>query len=106
MGEVLILSGSSGAGKHKCAEFLEDIGYFSMENLPFSLLSSLPETVTAAKSAIVCDIRGGREFAPVLRLREDLRCAGHECRLLFLSCNENAIIRRYKESRRIHPLCA
>ncbi len=111
MKEFLLISGLSGAGKSRTAEFLEDMGYYIVDNLPFPLMSALADTCLNGgeqyeRTALVCDIRGGTVFDECFSMLERLCSAGCEARTLFLDCSAETIIRRYKETRRIHPLCA
>ncbi len=108
--EMLVISGLSGAGKSRAAKDLEDMGYYTVDNMPAERI--LPFAEFCANSgerfdrvALVSDIRGGSEgFPSVLKTIETLREKGVACRLLFLAADTETIIRRYKETRRMHPL--
>lgn len=105
---ILILTGQSGSGKSTALRALEDLGYFCVDNLPAVLIESLVEHMLTQgderRLALVMDIRD-RAFvqqAPVLINR--LRKGPALLRVLFLDAHEDAIIRRYSETRRKHPL--
>lgn len=108
--EVLLISGLSGAGKSRAAKFMEDMGYYTVDNVPAELILQFSEFCAASGSrfdrvALVSDIRGGSEgFPSILETIEQLRAQGVVCRLLFLSADAETIVRRYKETRRSHPL--
>lgn len=108
--EVLLISGLSGAGKSRAAKFMEDMGYYTVDNVPAELILQFSEFCAASGSrfdrvALVSDIRGGSEgFPSILETIEQLRAKGIVCRLLFLSADAETIVRRYKETRRSHPL--
>jgi UPF0042 nucleotide-binding protein len=106
----LIISGLSGAGKSKAAEFLEDMGYYTVDNIPALLMPRFAELCQDGGSryervAIICDIRGGGDFSDFFAALDALRSMSSECQLLFLEASTSAIINRYKETRRTHPLC-
>lgn len=109
--EFVIISGLSGAGKSKASEFLEDAGYFTVDNMPAQLMLPFAELCMDnpnqryEKVALVSDIRGGVDFTPFLDALAELRTKGCGVRLLFLEASTAAIIKRYKETRRTHPLC-
>lgn len=108
--EILIISGLSGAGKSSAATYLEDMGYYTVDNMPADIILKFAEFCTQSdgrydRVAFVSDIRSGSDgFAPLLAAMEDLRRDGNICRLLFLDANVETIIKRYKETRRRHPL--
>ena len=106
----LVVTGFSGAGKSHAIRSLEDQGYFCVDNLPISLLQTFADLTlnardTARRAAVVVDVREGQQLArfPAIfrRLR---RQAGRRVRLLFLESSEAALIRRFSETRRPHPL--
>ena len=109
--KLLIVTGLSGAGKSLAVNALEDIGFYCMDNIPAELLGKLMEFALqggkrpAAKLAVVLDSRGvtsAQEMQNALRELERLEI---ECRILFLDANQEVLERRYKETRRRHPLC-
>ena len=107
---LLIITGMSGSGKSKTVNTLEDIGYFCVDNLPPALFGKFIEglglrEVSFTKIAVVADIRSGEESLPELEnVLADLKADGVEYQLLFLEASANALVRRYKENRRPHPL--
>ncbi|MCL2030673.1 MAG: RNase adapter RapZ [Oscillospiraceae bacterium] len=115
--EFLIVSGLSGAGKSYVANVLEDLGYYCVDNMPAGLIPHFAEICLSSmrdpvddepspfqKVALITDVRGGHRFdslfAALARIR-DMNC---EYRILFVEARPDAIIRRYKETRRRHPL--
>jgi len=107
--EFIIVSGLSGAGKSKAASFLEDMGYYVVDNMPAALIPKFAQVAMAHpteydKSAIVTDIRGGQTFEGFFTALAELEAMGCEYKILFVEANEGTIIKRYKETRRAHPL--
>lgn len=105
----IIVTGISGAGKSKVADILEDIGYYCVDNMPSVLISRFSEiyanTPEHMKDVVfVVDVRGEQNFDSVLEQAKHLQEAGNTCKLLFVDCSDEIIIRRYKETRRHHPL--
>lgn len=108
--EILVVSGLSGAGKSRAAVYLEDMGYFTVDNVPADIILKFAEFCAESdgrydRVALVSDIRsdGGR-FHALLDAMDRLKQAGVTCRLLFLNADMETIINRYKETRRRHPL--
>ena len=109
--EILIISGLSGAGKSRAAVCLEDSGYYIVDNLPAEMMVKFAEFCAAAggrydRLAFVYDVRAGEPFRRLTQAVDELRGVGLRCRLLFLEADTPTIIKRYKETRRRHPLCA
>ena len=107
--EFVIISGLSGAGKSKTASILEDIGFYVVDNLPAALIHKLAELCMASpgkydRVALVTDIRGGQTFDGLFEALEALQDLGCAYRILFVEAGEETIIKRYKETRRSHPL--
>lgn len=105
----VIVSGLSGAGKSKAVSFLEDIGYYCVDNLPASLIPKFAELCMAGggkydKVAVVSDIRGGQTFDGLFDALAELRSMQCDYKILFMEANTETIIKRYKETRRSHPL--
>ncbi|MGE5557137.1 MAG: RNase adapter RapZ [Bacillota bacterium] len=105
----VIITGMSGAGKSVVAKFFEDFGYFCVDNLPPALLAKLAELCVQAggniaKAALVIDIRGGRFFDEVFKALETLEENGFQFEILFLEARDEVLVRRYKFTRRRHPL--
>jgi len=106
----VILTGLSGAGKSQAIRALEDLGYFCVDNLPVDLLEAFAEGIEspeapAQPSAVVADMRDPRflsEFPTILNKLRDRSSLG--TRLIFLEATDEALVRRFSETRRPHPL--
>lgn len=107
--ELVIVSGLSGAGKSKAVSYLEDIGFYCVDNLPAALIPKLSELFLAGTGkyeqvAIVVDIRGGQTFDGLFAALEELDAVNCAYKILFVEASTDVIIKRYKETRRSHPL--
>ena len=107
--DLVIITGFSGAGKSTAMAVFEDEGYFCVDNLPSEMIRSLVELFVhegskVARAAVVSDVRGGSYFGGLAAMLDDLRAAGIQHRVLFLEADEQALLTRYKETRRRHPL--
>ena len=107
--EILIISGLSGGGKSKTASFLEDMGFYIVDNMPAAMILKFAEFCAGASGryarvALVYDVRTADTFDEFLEVLNTLRQQKYNCRLLFLEAEVDAIIKRYKETRRLHPL--
>lgn len=104
----IIITGMSGAGKTQAIKFLEDLGYFCVDNLPPMFIPKFAElcrhSTDNRRVAVVCDIRGGEFFGAVTDALAELDRAGMAYQILFLEANDEALVRRHKETRRRHPL--
>lgn len=105
----VIVTGMSGAGKSTVLKILEDIGYFCADNLPIPLLEKFTELANTPESeynkvALGVDIRSGREIEGLQGVLERITTTGLDCEILYLDANDAALVRRYKETRRSHPL--
>lgn len=103
----LIITGMGGAGKSLVLRTLEDLGYLCIDNLPDAVVGKFVELGRENSNrnvAIVVDIRGGRSFNELLTLLANLKKSGRMCEMLFMNAEDDILIRRYKESRRRHPL--
>jgi RNase adapter protein RapZ len=105
---ILLVTGQSGSGKSTAVRALEDQGYFCIDNMPAplaeQLITVLREEGAEDKLALVMDIRDRRFVSEAPRLVVRLRKGPHPLRVLYLDAHEEAIIRRYSETRRRHPL--
>ena len=103
-----IITGLSGAGKTQAMKVLEDLGYFCIDNLPPALLPQLVELHAQSgqnrKYAIAIDIRVREYFSDLRKALSWLDQSGHQYFLLFLDCSDAVLIRRFSETRRLHPL--
>lgn len=107
--DLVIITGFSGAGKSTAMAVFEDEGYFCVDNLPSEMIRSLIELFVhkgskVARAAVVSDVRGGSYFEGLVSILDDLRGRGVEHRVVFLEADEGALLTRYKETRRRHPL--
>jgi RNase adapter protein RapZ len=107
--DLVIITGFSGAGKSTAMAAFEDEGYFCVDNLPSEMIRSLVELFMHAgskvqRAAVVSDVRGGTYFEGFATMIDDLRASGVTHRVLFLDADEPALLTRYKETRRRHPL--
>ena len=107
--EFIIVSGLSGAGKSKVASFLEDMGFYCVDNLPAPLIPPLAQLCMASpgkyeRVALVTDIRGGQTFEALFAALDQLKAMECEHKILFVEASAETIIKRYKETRRSHPL--
>lgn len=107
--EIVILTGMSGAGKTEALKCLEDLGYYAMDNLPASLLVNIAELGSSPgkkidKVAVVMDVRGGRSFDDLFEALRALKARGVPYTILFLDASDEVLVRRFSQTRRIHPL--
>ena len=107
--EILIISGLSGGGKSRTASFLEDMGFYIVDNMPAGMILKFAEFCSAGSGrynrvALVYDVRTADTFDEFLEVLSTLRQREYNCTLLFLEANVDTIIKRYKETRRMHPL--
>ena len=106
--ELIIVTGLSGAGKSHAANCLEDIGYYCVDNMPPKLMKDFIRLAqdhgSFSKVAFVTDVRGGQFFDQLEETLTDLDAAGISYKIMFLEASTPVIVRRYKESRRAHPL--
>ena len=110
MGEILIVTGMSGAGKTVCLKHLEDFGFNCIDNLPIGLMNSFLELLLSSReneqrTALGIDSRNGKELSELEKIIENWREEKKvHFRILFLDASDEVLIQRYKESRRSHPL--
>ncbi len=107
--DLVVISGLSGAGKSSAMNVFEDAGYFCVDNLPAEMIRSLSELFMlqgskVERAAVVCDSRGGDYVASLAGVIDQLAAAGVVHRVVFLTADEEALVNRYKETRRRHPL--
>ena len=107
--EFIIISGLSGAGKSRAASIMEDMGFFCVDNLPAPLIPKFAELGMGGNGeydrvALVTDVRGGTNFDGLFRALDGLKSMKCGYRIVFMEASDPVIIRRYKETRRNHPL--
>ncbi|MCQ2447725.1 MAG: RNase adapter RapZ [Oscillibacter sp.] len=107
--DILIISGLSGGGKSKAASFLEDMGFYIVDNMPAAMILKFAEFCSCGSGrydriALVYDVRTTNDPTELPMVMERLRNMETACHLLFLEADAETIIRRYKETRRRHPL--
>lgn len=107
--EFLIISGLSGAGKSRAADMLEDLDYYCVDNMPIALIPKFAQICLAAseryeKVALVTDIRERASFEELFKVLDGLWDLGCDYRILFMEADPTNIVKRYKETRRRHPL--
>lgn len=104
--EIIIISGRSGAGKSVALRALEDAGYYCVDNIPLDLLPQLTDILSQSQSsvAISLDIRNIPNSANTLEQTLNTLQKYHQLKIIFLEANRGTLIRRYSDSRRLHPL--
>ena len=107
--KFVIVTGMSGAGKSTALKMLEDMGYFCVDNLPIALLPKFAELAHAPGSdisqvAVGVDIRNGRSLDEMASVLENLKASGVAYQILYLEASDKVLVKRYKETRRAHPL--
>lgn len=108
--DFVIITGMSGAGKTSALHVLEDIGYYSVDNIPASLLSMLytlcskSEDAKMQRVAVVVDVRGTENYKMMNVGIEQFKAEHKDARILFFDAKNDLIVMRYKETRRRHPL--
>ena len=105
--QLIVITGLSGAGKGLAARHFEDFGYFCVDNLPPMLIPSFAELLERGKigkAALVVDVRGGEFFPELIEALDALDSSPIESRIVFLDCDDDALLKRFKETRRKHPL--
>jgi RNase adapter protein RapZ len=107
--ELVVITGYSGAGKSEAIAAFEDGGYFCVDNLPPRMIGGLGELFRhegsgVEKAAVVTDVRGGEYFEELLAVLDELEASGVDLKVVFLEADTEALLHRYKETRRRHPL--
>lgn len=107
--KFVILTGMSGAGKSTALKMMEDIGYFCVDNLPIALIEKFAELADMPSSelqkvAVGVDIRSGQRLEELQAVLDHLRVSGKHFEILYLDSTDAVLVKRYKESRRSHPL--
>lgn len=107
--QFFIISGLSGAGKSKVAAILEDLEFYCVDNMPVVLMPIFAELCLATKGrydkvALVTDVRGRDSFDELFGALERMRTLGVDYKIIYIEASNNIILKRYKETRRRHPL--
>lgn len=107
--KFVILTGMSGAGKSTAIKMMEDMGFFCVDNLPIPLLEKFVElsslqSAKLQKVAVGIDIRSGQALGEMQEILERIRAKGAGYEILFLDAEDSVLVKRYKETRRNHPL--
>lgn len=105
--EIVLITGMSGSGKSVALHALEDAGYYCVDNLPPELLKAFSELETqhgASKVAIAVDVRSATSLPLVPKQLQQLRSQGAKIQSIFLDANTETLVRRFSETRRLHPL--
>lgn len=105
----VVVTGMSGGGKSTALKMLEDAGFYCVDNLPASLIEKFVELITLpngeiTKVALGLDVRADQSFKKTTKILQDLKTKGYQFEILFMEASEEVLIKRYKETRRIHPL--
>lgn len=107
--KLVIVTGMSGAGKSIALKILEDLGYFCVDNLPIQLMPKFAEILTTPNSelkqvALGIDVRSGQALDGLEEQLNAMDKAGIDYEILFLDAQDDVLVKRYKETRRQHPL--
>lgn len=107
--QLKIITGMSGAGKTQVVQNLEDLGYFCVDNLPPNLFGKFYELAEQSngelkKIALVADVRSGTFFVELIEVLKKMRAADLNFDIIFLEARDDVLVRRFKETRRKHPL--
>lgn len=105
----VIVTGMSGAGKSTALKMMEDMGYFCVDNMPISLMSKLAELLLVpneeiTKLALGLDIRSGQNMEELGKILDEMDAINLKYEVLFLDASDESLVKRYKETRRTHPL--
>lgn len=105
----VIVTGMSGGGKATALKMLEDAGYYCVDNLPVLLIRDFVALLDQpaseySKVALGLDVRAGQNFAETVELLDSIKESGHNFEILFMNASDAVLVKRYKETRRNHPL--
>ena len=106
----VIVTGMSGGGKSTAMRMLEDVGFFCVDNLPVPLIEKFMELLVMpgneiSKAALGLDVRADQSFGDAKKILDRMRQNGFIFEVLFMDASDSTLVKRYKESRRVHPLC-
>lgn len=107
----VVVTGMSGGGKSTALKLLEDAGFYCVDNLPVPLIKKFVELIAmpnseVTKVALGLDVRADQPFEDVQKILENLKENGYSFEILFMEAGDKVLLKRYKESRRMHPLSA
>ncbi len=107
--KFVVVTGMSGAGKRTAMKMLEDVGFYCVDNLPAALISTFVELITLPKSEITkvalgLDVRSDKSFQEINKTLISMKESGLAYEVLFMDASDEILIKRYKESRRMHPI--
>lgn len=107
--KFVVVTGMSGAGKRTVMKMLEDAGYYCVDNLPAALISTFVELITLPKNditkvALGLDVRSDKSFEEINQTLTSMKESGLSYEILYMDASDEILIKRYKESRRIHPI--
>lgn len=105
----VVVTGMSGGGKSTALRMLEDAGFYCVDNLPVPLIEKFVELIATpggevTKVALGLDVRADQAFGEVQKILENLKTNGYSFEILFMEANDKTLLKRYKETRRMHPL--
>ncbi|MCR5310861.1 MAG: RNase adapter RapZ [Lachnospiraceae bacterium] len=108
---LVVVTGMSGGGKRTAMKMLEDVGYYCVDNLPVQLIDKFVDLITDkdteySKVALGIDVRADMPFKTVFETLKELKKNPIRLDILFLECSDSVLLKRYKETRRMHPLAA
>ncbi len=108
---LVIVTGMSGSGKSSAIHMLEDAGFYCVDNLPIFLIETFVDLIAGPDSefknvALGLDVRNGQSFEDMPAIVDSLKAKGIPCEILYLESSDKVLVKRYKESRRMHPLSA
>lgn len=106
----VIVTGMSGGGKSTAMRMLEDVGFFCVDNLPVPLIEKFMELLVMpgneiSKAALGLDVRADQSFGDAMKILDRMRQNGFIFEVLFMDASDSTLVKRYKESRRVHSLC-
>lgn len=107
--KLVVVTGMSGAGKQSAMKLLEDAGFYCVDNLPAALISKFVELITLpnseiSKVALGLDVRSDKSFEDINQTLESMRNGGLQYSIVFMDASDEILIKRYKETRRVHPI--
>ncbi|MBQ8596654.1 MAG: RNase adapter RapZ [Lachnospiraceae bacterium] len=105
----VVVTGMSGGGKSTALRMLEDAGFYCVDNLPVALIDKFMELIAqpgseVTKVALGLDVRADQSFEDVIRVLDKMKENGYSFEILFMEAGDQALVKRYKETRRVHPL--